>query len=413
MADTDNHKPDVTVFYHFYKPDDVVSAVHFSDLCEGLVERGWSVTMMTSNRYCRHKGVIPNKKETINGVRVERRWRPGFDQSRNLLRVVNSLTMQCAWLWKMKKLPSPDVIIVGTDPQFSQFMLPMLRRICPKSKIVFWSFDLFPEAIQAESENRLTLALANGIARLMPRCYRPVDVIVDIGSCMRGLLRKYGHSAREITLVPWALSGPDFGIPVSTTVRTAMFGDDVKLGVLYSGNMGMAHEYDKFLALARTLRRRAPGIVFAFSARGNRMAEMLQALTPDDTNIKILPFASQEELEDRLNAADIHLLSLRDKWAGIVVPSKFFGSLAAGKPVLYAGAPSSCIGQWIEKYELGLLLRQDNIEDIAAKLILYSEDPKHLEEWKKNAYQTYHDRFSRKRMLDRWDEMLREEITTP
>ena len=411
MADFKIPKGKVTVFYHFYKPDDVVSAVHFSDLCEGLVDRGWSVTMMTSNRYCRHKGAIPKKNETINGVQVERHWRPGLNQSSNLLRVVNSILIQLAWVWHMRKMPKPDIIIVGTDPQFSQLMLPLLKRLCPEAKIVFWSFDLFPEAIQAESDNRLTLALANGIAKLMPWCYRSIDVIVDIGSCMRTLLRKHGHSAREITLVPWALSEPKFGIPVNTEVRTAMFGEGVKLGVLYSGSMGMAHEYEKFLELARTLRRTAPEIVFAFSARGNRMGEMMQALTPADTNIRVLPFASQEELEARLNAADIHLLSLKERWAGIVVPSKFFGSLAASKPVLFSGANSSCIGRWIQQYELGLLIRNDNIEDIAEKLLSYSQFPQQLEDWKKNAYQTYHDRFSRKRVLDHWDKMLRNEIS--
>jgi colanic acid biosynthesis glycosyl transferase WcaI len=387
----------------------VVSAVHFSDLCEGLNDRGWAVTILTSNRYCRHKGNISTRSETIGGVKVERVWRPGFAQSRNVLRMLNSFWIQLAWLWKIVLMPKADAIIVGTDPQFSQFMLPWLKRVSPKSRLLYWSFDLYPEAVQAEASGNFVVGLANSIGRWMPRLYRPVDVMVDIGYCMRTLLRKHQHSARETTLVPWALSEPEFGLPVNAEVRSTMFGDQAKLGVLYSGTMGMAHEYEKFLRLARRLRDQFPRIVFAFSSTGNRMAELLDELAPEDTNINILPFASREELRDRLNAADIHLLSLRDNWAGIVVPSKFFGSLAAGKPLLYSGSVDSCIGRWIEQYDLGLLLDEGNIDQTAQRLIEYSNDPQKLDLWKKNAYEIYHERFSKKIGLDGWNNLLDEE----
>lgn len=412
LPDPKKHKGRITAFYHFYEPDDVAGAVHFADLCEGLFDRDWSVTMMTSNRYCRYDGKISVKKETIAGVKVNRRWRPGFNQARNILRMVNSFWIQLAWMGSVIRMPKPDFFIVGTDPQFSQFMLPLLRLFSRRSRIVFWVFDLYPEAIQAEVGNKLVRIMARVVGKLMPLLYRPVDVMVDIGPYMRDLLRKYGHSAREHTLVPWAVSEPGFGTPVNDKVRASMFGEGVRLGLLYSGNMGMAHEYENFLSLAKMLRDRAPGIVFAFSARGNRVGEMEQALAPEDRNVKILPFANQDELEDHLNAADIHLLSLREKWAGIVVPSKFFGALAAGKPVLYSGAPHSCIGQWIVEHDLGLVIGEENISETADKLIHFSQHPEELEQWKKNAYQTYHERFSKQKALEQWSALLEKELAT-
>lgn len=408
MAERPPYKGKVTVFYHFYKPDDVVSAVHFADLCEGLVNRNWDVTMLTSNRYCRYEGSIPEKEQTINGVKVLRRWRPALNQASNPLRMINSLWIQVAWLWKVSRMPAPDYFVVGTDPQFVQFMLRPLKWLKPKSKVVFWSFDMYPEAIQAEVKNKGVLMLANGLARLMPWMYRTVDLMVDIGPAMRDLLRKYRHRAVERTLVPWALVEPPQGKPVNQKVREAMFGEGAKMGLLYSGNMGMAHDYEQFLGLARILREKESGIVLAFSSRGNRIDEMKAALTPQDTNVKILPFASQEELEDRLNAADIHLLSLRDNWSGIVVPSKFFGSLAAGKPVIYAGARQSCIGRWIDQHDLGLILEPGNLEAMATQLIRYSQHPEDLDGWKQNAFNTYHEKFSKQRVLEGWDELLSE-----
>lgn len=269
---------------------------------------------------------------------------------------------------------------------------------------------MYPEAVQAESMNPAVSWLANTIARWMPRLYRPVDVMVDIGSCMRARLDKHRHAARKATLVPWALAEPEAGLPVNQAVRRSMFGDDVTLGILYSGSLGMAHEYEGFLKLARLLRTRAPGIVFAFSSRGNRMDEMLSELTPEDSNIRILPFASQEELADRLNAADIHLLSLKSHWAGIVVPSKFFGSLAAGKPILYSGAGNSCIAEWLRDFDLGLVLTPQNTAEMADKLIEYSQDPDILNQWKQRAYRIYHEQFSLEIVVNGWHALLAEEL---
>jgi glycosyltransferase involved in cell wall biosynthesis len=230
--------------------------------------------------------------------------------------------------------------------------------------------------------------------------------MVDIGSCMRDLLRRHGHSATEVTLVPWALSEPPENVAVNTDVRKSMFGENCQLGVLYSGSLGMAHEYQSFLDLARLLRTVAPNIVFAFSARGNRMDEFRQSLDENDSNIRILAFASQEELEDRLNAADIHLLSLKDKWAGIVVPSKFFGSIAAGKPVVYSGAPASCIDALIRSHNLGWVIDKSDITATADQLVGYSQSPDELRDLKRNAYATYHAHFSRDTVINGWHTTL-------
>lgn len=410
MPAANSHGKRIYVFYHFYKPDDVVSAVHFADLCEGLERRGWHVTMITSNRYCRSKGSITPKSESIDGVEVVRAWRPPFAQSSNIFRIVNSLWIQFAWIRQYRRMPEPAAVIVGTDPQFSQWMLPRLKKTHPAAKLFFWSFDMYPEAIQAEQMSSFVTSMANRISSWMPRFYRPVDVMVDIGSCMRERLNKHRHAAGMKTIVPWALVEPEADLPVNQSVRQTMFGEDVELGILYSGTLGKAHEYEDFLKLARSLRDVAPRIVFAFSSHGNRIAEMQAQLTPEDTNIRFLPFASQEELEDRLNAADIHLLSLKSNWAGIVVPSKFFGSLAVGKPVLYAGAEDSCIARWIEEHNLGLFLDSENSEEVAQKLIDYSRDPDLLIQWQQSTHRTYHAKFSRERMLESWHHLLEDEL---
>jgi hypothetical protein len=181
-----------------------------------------------------------------------------------------------------------------------------------------------------------------------------------------------------------------------------------KLALLYSGTMGRAHDYRAFLDLARACRARAgDDIAFCFSSRGNRQDELCAAVTAADTNVTLIPFADETALQARLGAADLHLVSLQPEWAGIVVPSKFFGSLAVGRPVLYAGPGESEIARWIANYDVGLTLGGASLALVVDRLQALIGQPDDLGRWQANAFAVYQREFSKKVVNDRWDEMLR------
>ena len=81
----------------------------------------------------------------------------------------------------------------------------------------------------------------------------------------------------------------------------------------------------------------------------------------EDSNVSFAGFADESQLAKRLSAGDIHMISLRSGWEGVVVPSKFFGSLAAGRPLLYTGTPNSAIKTWIDQYRVGYVVNNGNI----------------------------------------------------
>jgi glycosyltransferase involved in cell wall biosynthesis len=230
------------------------------------------------------------------------------------------------------------------------------------------------------------------------------DLIVDLGACMRRRLDAYRPRARRTTLVPWALSEPAAPVPPDPAVRCELFGD-VRLGLLYSGNFGRAHSYDEFLTLARHLR--GSGVAICFAVRGNRADELHKAVRPDDANVSFAGFAPESELERRLAAADVHLVSLRPEWTGVVVPSKFFGSLAAGRPVVFAGGEDSAIAAWIRDLGIGWVLTPATAAGVAADLQRLAADPPRLADLQRHCHQVYHEHFSWRVVMDGWDRELR------
>jgi colanic acid biosynthesis glycosyl transferase WcaI len=405
--------PRLLVFYHFFHPDDVASARQYSDFAEEQTRRGWDVTVVSGNRAWSDPSLRFPSREVWRGVKIRRLFRPAWPQSRAFPRLGNSAFLLAAWTLESLRLSAADAIVIGSDPAFAALLAIPLRATRPRTPILHWCFDLYPEAIEAESPSAMGFSgsLAPAARRLMALAYRRCDVLVDIGSVMRVRLGAYGADTRQETLVPWALAEPAAPIPPDPAVRAVLFRDG-KLGVLYAGTMGKAHDFELILRLARACRARSGRTIsFCFASRGNRTAELRAAVGPEDDNITFAPFAAETEIPARLAAADLHLVTLRPEWAGIVVPSKFFASLAMGRPVIYAGPGASEIAGWVRDLDVGFIL--EGPADIASGVERLHElvaDPEALRRWQETARAAYVDRFSRRIVNDRWDALLRETI---
>jgi glycosyltransferase involved in cell wall biosynthesis len=179
---------------------------------------------------------------------------------------------------------------------------------------------------------------------------------------------------------------------------------------MYSGSFGRAHAHEDMLELMRHLR--GTPVKLALSVKGNREESLRAAIRVEDTNICFVPFAPASLLGQRLACADIHIVSLRNEWTGTVVPSKFFGALAAGRPVLFCGSRDSSLAEWIEKYGLGWVLEPGNASAVAESLRLLLMDDASLQSMKERCFQVYHQYFSHSETIHQWDRRLSALIST-
>jgi glycosyltransferase involved in cell wall biosynthesis len=222
----------------------------------------------------------------------------------------------------------------------------------------------------------------------------------------------YHPESKYVTIVPWALQEPVILAEPDAAMRSELFGN-AKLGVLYSGTIGKAHKFEEFILLARELRKRNASITFCFAGRGNRYQELCTMVTADDTNITFAGFIEEDKLSLRLAAADMHMISLHHGWEGVAVPSKFFGSLAAGRPLLYCGTLHSCIAKLIIENDIGFIVEMNTVGVVADMLEEFSHNKYKLQQMQDHAFQFYNVNFSKKIQCARWDNFLREYSTPP
>lgn len=397
--------PKILVLFHYYQPDDVHAAKCFTDLCEDLVHFNWVVEVWPSNRSCHnYQNKFSIKKETINGVKVHRVWRPPWRQHTFIGRTFNAIWMMKYWWLRLLFSPSlkPDVILTGTDPFFSILLSPFLKFIRPRAKIAHWCYDLHPDAALADGVVGANNPIVKALGPLLRWGYSKCDLVVDLGVCMGKRLSNYPIK-KTVTLTPWALEEPLRPFVIDKAERKALFGNSI-LGLLYSGSFGRAHEFKLTLQLARKLKYKA---VINYGVRGSRLDELRKAVSPDDTNIWFSDFAPPDKLAARLSAPDVHIVSLRPEWEGIVVPSKFFGALAAGRPVLFEGSTACCIAKWIKEYKVGWVLESGNLVKTVKDLVAFSKNSPKKTAMFKHCREIYQRHFSRQTVVDGWNRELR------
>ena len=120
------------------------------------------------------------------------------------------------------------------------------------------------------------------------------------------------------------------------------------------------------------------------------------------------PYQPREMLPQSMAVADLHWLSLQPALEGLIVPSKFYGTAASGRPVLFIGDPDGEVARLIRQHECGWTFQVGESAAIAELARGLARDRSALVERGANARRMVQDHFSRRRAIAAWDELLRE-----
>jgi len=296
----------------------------------------------------------------------------------------------------------PDVIVGLSSPPFVGMLAVVAARL-RGSRSVYWAMDVHPDvafALGAVSPGGPAGRLLAASSRWT---LRSADLVIALGETMRERLEAQG--ARVVEVVHnWADEGID---PHGGGALRAERGWEDRCVVLYSGNFGLAHEFDTLLDAAALLSGHRE-ILFAFAGAGPRRAEVEQRLrSSGGRNIEFLPPVPRPQLGASLASADLHAVTLRPGVAGLLVPSKIYGILAAGRPTLYVGPE---VGEVFEivRSGCGTAVRIGDSESLGREILTYANDPSRREREGRAARTLFEARFTMQAQTGRLCALLAE-----
>lgn len=235
--------------------------------------------------------------------------------------------------------------------------------------------DLYPDvAIQSGLMNRNHL-LARTLTWLNRLALRRALAVCVIGRCMQHKVAALGVEPTRIHRATlWANDKLVYPVAREDNLLRRELQLDEAFIVLYSGNIGVGHYFDDILEVAHRLRDE-PDLRFVFIGHGARHGEIEAAkATQKLDNVLLLPFQPEDRLAHSLSLGDVHFLSLRAGFTGLMVPSKAYGIFTAGRAAIYQGEAWGEIAQEIEEYEMGSVVPLNDADSLEQTILNYYQD---------------------------------------
>ena len=138
---------------------------------------------------------------------------------------------------------------------------------------------------------------------------------------------------------------------------------------------------------------------------GMRALEM-QARARGLTNFRFTPYQAREALSDSLAAGDVHLVSLRPELEGLIVPSKLYGILAAGRPVVFIGDPDGEVAGLVARNEVGISVRSGDPAGLCGALRALRDDESRRMRMGTRARAVFEERYTLAAAVARWRDVL-------
>jgi glycosyltransferase involved in cell wall biosynthesis len=176
---------------------------------------------------------------------------------------------------------------------------------------------------------------------------------------------------------------------------------------MYSGNFGLGHTFDALVLAARS--SEIPGrFRLALVGGGKKKQEVLDQLAElvDVGRVVSEPYQAREVVPVLLAAADVHVVSLASGCEGTMVPSKFFGILAARRPVIYIGHKSGEVGRIIEEIDCGMVVSPEDPHALLDAITALTEQPDLRERLGENAWRASTGIYSRGTALAQWSDLI-------
>jgi glycosyltransferase involved in cell wall biosynthesis len=222
---------------------------------------------------------------------------------------------------------SCDVVMAMTDPPFEGIVGAFVALLKQKP-YVYNIRDMYPDMAVGGS-----LVAPGAFVRFWESLHRwalrRAKRVIVLGEDMRNRILAKGVKRESIEVVRDGAeipASPALDEQVVSSIR-----GNFQFVLLHAGNLGFYGAWETLLAGARSLADEGVGLVFV--GDGAECAR-LRAAANGQSNVRFCPFFPASKISSVLAAGDAHLITIKRGLEGVVVPSKMYGILAAGKPIV-------------------------------------------------------------------------------
>ncbi len=396
----------ILIINQFYKPDVAATGQLLADLAESLAKQGHEVHVICSRcAYGGGKTRFPSS-QSLNGVHIHRVSATGFGRKNIIGRLVDYLCFYILAMFKAVIMPRMDMCIVLTTPPFIA-LCGLILRLLKRTQVILWSMDIYPEIAVAYGAIKNKSILHKFLSGISKCIYRRAVRIISLGEVMTEKLVEAGASQEKIiTVHNWVPGEIVDSNPSGNSVLYEKWQVRDRVKLMYLGNLGIGHELESAVRAMKELGQNVK-VDLLFVGNGKmreRLIDLASELDLDTVSFhRPVPLA---DLPNALAIADIHLVSQKPGTQGLIVPSKLYGVLAAGRPTIFVGPDDCETAMILRKSNAGIIVCPGDIHGVAEaiKKLAYEQGVREI--MGENAKQYYMNHFGRDRSVSQIQELI-------
>jgi glycosyltransferase involved in cell wall biosynthesis len=349
----------------YFYPDHSATSQLLTDLAFHLAKTGAAVHVISSRQVYDDPNAILPSQDFVQGVQVTRVWATQFGRQNLPGRTLDYLTFYLTAAWSLFViLKCGDIIVAKTDPPLLSVVAAIVAKI-RGARLINWIQDLFPEVAGALGVGIIKW-LEGLLQSLRNWSLRVATKNVVIGDWMAAKLTEEGIEPNTIQVIHnWADGCAIQPMDRDKNELRHEWGLVNRFVVGYSGNIGRVHEFGTILDAAERLKSFAK-IVFLFIGEGAQRNWIEEEVQRRGLNsILFKPYQPREQLGLSLTVPDVHLISLQPAMEGLIVPSKFYGIAAAGRPAIFIGSKSGEIPRILQEAQCGFSVEKGQAEELS------------------------------------------------
>lgn len=363
----------------YFHPDQSATSRMVSALAFGLAKHGTDVEAIASRtRHDDPESLLPGA-EACADVKVARLATTRFGRHTLPGRALDYLSFHVmAFFWLLSHVRRGDMVVVCTDPPLISLGcgLPVRLR---GGHTVNWIMDLFPETAVELGLFRKMPILGRLAATLRNRSIARSRLSICPTEKMADFLRTCGLPAERIKVLHhWSDAAEIHPVAKDKNPLRIAWGYGDKFVVGYSGNFGRAHEFTTLIDAATSLKDRTD-IAFLMIGGGYKLASVEATVRERNlTNVTFKPLQPADRIAESLGVPDLHVVSLLPHLEHCVIPSKFYGVLAAGRPTLFIGDPKGSVAAVIDARHCGITVEIGRAEQLAKTIAALAAAPQRV-----------------------------------
>jgi colanic acid biosynthesis glycosyl transferase WcaI len=394
--------PSILFINRVYPPAGGATGLVLEHIAQGFAADGWSVTVLSLGEKGASAGSLHK-----NGVVTVTISAP-FSKKNLIARTLGYSLLIPLLLIRSLSLPKADIAVTMTDPPMLLTIGPIIKYL-KGSKLIHWAQDLYPEVAGEAgllAKGGLVFKTLRSLSSLALKFY---DLVIVVGDCMKSRLISYGLPLEKVSVIP--NTGIQRRIIPVLHEENPFRKNHVPEGgfcVIYSGNMGRAHEFSTLLKAAETLQEMGETkILFLMVGNGPGQQFILEeARRMNLKNIRFIPPQPEVFLSESLSAGDLHLVTMRSGMMGLVVPSKFYGVMAASRACLFVGPDGSEVARVIKEKKVGCVVPPGDHAQLVRVILAYSRDSDRVRSEGERGRLLFHDADSTPLFLQRANDLL-------